>query len=248
VGGIAHDFNNLLSAIMGFTEVALLDVPEDSSTAGDLAHVLSASIRAKDLVAQIMTFARDAESSMGALSMEAAVDEALDMLHAVMSESVEVERHVEPDLPEVCADPVQVQQVLMNLCINASHAMPHGGRLSVELEAGDEPALRSEESLAVQIEATGWLRLRVRDDGCGMDEATLARIFDPFFTTKEASRGTGLGLSVVRGIVQSHGGEIAAESEPGVGTTFTVHLPVSACERESEAAAAPPAVQVQRTT
>ncbi len=233
-GGIAHDFNNILQAIFGYADLGRNTLPADHPSRTYLDHVLIGAKRARDLVRQILTFSRQTESHRRPCRLQPVVKEALKLLAATLPATIEVHAHIDPDTPEVVADPTQLHQVVMNLATNAYHAMRKGGgTLEVSL-AGHREAEGEGES--------EWLRLVVRDTGCGMDEATRERIFDPFFTTKEVGGGTGLGLAVVHGIVADHQGRIEVESEVGKGTTVRIDLPAA----EQGAPAAPPDIAVPR--
>ena len=224
-GGIAHDFNNILAAIMGYTEIALLEIPEEGEAMRrDLNEVLKAGHRAKDLVAQILAFSRKTEQEQIPLSLHVIVKEALKLLRASLPSTIEIRQNIPSDLGTVMADATQMHQVLMNLCTNAKHAMGEkGGVLTVELapvDMGEEQMVRFPD-----LRPGPYLRLSVQDTGYGIDLATMERIFDPYFTTKEKGEGTGLGLSMVHGIVTNHGGVIDVRSQPGKGSTFQVYLP-----------------------
>jgi PAS domain S-box-containing protein len=223
-GGIAHDFNNILTGILGFTEIASLALPEDHPAHNDLAEVRKAGMRAKDLVAQILTFARQKTAQQVPLELAGSVDDALKLVRASTPATIEIERDLHPG--RIRADPTAIHQIVLNLCTNAVHAM-HGkvGRLTIrvtpftctELLPGTSPKLKP----------GSYLCLSISDTGHGMDDATLKRLFEPFFTTKKAGEGTGLGLALVRGIVNSHNGALRITSRPGAGTTFDIFLPVS---------------------
>jgi PAS domain S-box-containing protein len=217
--GIAHDFNNILSAIIGYSELALGDLSEPERAAKEIREVLKASDRARDLVSQILTFSRKKELSYSPLSLPIVIKESLKMLHSVIPSTVEIRQHlVKTGL--VMSDPTQMHQLVMNLCTNAAHAMDkHGGVLTVRLEKVD---IADPEA---GLPAGPYLKLMVCDTGQGIDPDNLRRIFEPYFTTKELGRGTGLGLSVVHGIVKSHQGAITCRSAPGEGTVFEVFLP-----------------------
>ena len=223
-GGIAHDFNNLLVPILGFAELAFNDLPAGSKEREHLIQVLEAGKRAKDLVAQILAFSRQDEADRKPIQLAPIVKEVLKLLHRAVPTTIEIRQNIAPDTGAVNADPTQIHQILMNLCTNAEHAMPEGGVLEVSLVNVelDEEFCAGHEGLT----AGSHVRLTVGDTGCGMDGETLKRIFDPFFTTKRPGEGTGMGLSVVHGIVKSHGGDITAYSAPDVGTTFHIYLPV----------------------
>ena len=221
-GGIAHDFNNILTGILGFTEIASLALPEDHPAHNDLAEVRKAGMRAKDLVAQILTFARQKDSQQVPLELAHSVDEALKLVRASTPATIEIERDLQPG--RVRSDPTAIHQVVLNLCTNAVHAMRgQVGRLSLRIApmATTEPRV----DITPKLKPGNYLCLSVRDTGHGMDEKTLKRLFEPFFTTKKVGEGTGLGLALVRGIVNAHNGALRIASQPGVGTTFDIFLP-----------------------
>jgi len=223
-GGIAHDFNNILAAIMGYTELALLEVGEGSLRA-TLTEVRRASGRAKDLVAHILAFSRQGEIARTPVHVAPIIKETLKMLRASLPTTIEIRQTMGQDLGKILADPTQIHQVLMNLCTNAAHAMREtGGVLEVDLaqvHLREEPFLRT-----FALEPGNYLKLTVSDTGQGIAPVIFERIFDPFFTTKNRGEGTGLGLSVVHGIVTSHGGGIEVQSAPGQGTIFSLYFPV----------------------
>jgi len=223
-GGIAHDFNNILSAIMGYSELALGDAVKGTHIHKYLQQVMNASHRARDLVKQILAFSRPNVEENKPLKITPIVKEALKLLRASLPTTIEIRRDIETDLGTVLGDPSQIHQVLMNLCTNAGHAMrDKGGVLEVTL---GNVELNSAFIASHPDADTGfYVKLTVRDTGHGMTPDVLERIFEPYFTTKEKGVGTGLGLSVVHGIVKNHGGIITAESESGKGTTFKVYLP-----------------------
>ena len=223
-GGVAHDFNNLLVPILGFTEIVKSDLPMNSRAREDLDHVLDAGRRARKLVKQILTFSRKGEVQLQPVNIALIVEEALALIGHSLPTTIEIRRLIEPNIHTVNADPTQIHQILMNLCTNAEHAMPDGGILEISLanmEVDEE--LKSEFN---ELDAGSYVRLAVKDTGCGMSEKTLKRIFDPFFTTKTKGLGTGLGLSVVQGIVKSHAGSISVQSKIGSGSTITILLPI----------------------
>ncbi|HTU00730.1 MAG TPA: PAS domain S-box protein, partial [Candidatus Sulfotelmatobacter sp.] len=223
-GGIAHDFNNLLSAMMGYAEMTGDDLPKGSPAWRNLREVFAAGKRAKELVRQILTFSRQAEQERRAIPLHGNVQETLKLLRASLPATIEMRHAVQPDAGTVLADPIQMQQVLMNLCTNAEHAMrPRGGLLEVRLEPVEVDA----EFAAAHppLKPGPHARLTVRDTGHGMDSRMMERIFDPFFTTKPPGEGTGMGLAMVHGIVGDHGGAITVESAPGCGAKFQVYLP-----------------------
>ncbi|MBN2320295.1 MAG: response regulator [Acidobacteria bacterium] len=231
-GGIAHDFNNILMAIIGFTELALSREKKGTSLYEDLTEVLVAGNRAKDLVGQILTFSRHADQDMKPVQVKPIVHGALKLLRASLPATIEIAHSLESDAA-VKGNSIQIQQALMNLCTNAGHAMREkGGRLEVELKEADLDSVQA--ARFPDIEPGRYVKLTVRDTGTGMSPEILERIFEPFFTTKNKEEGTGLGLSVVHGIVKSHQGAIHVSSKPGDGAVFTVYLPIidKSLERE----------------
>ncbi len=221
-GGVAHDFNNILTVIIGCTDLALEGLPEESVPRRDLERVLEAGGRAKKLVKQMLTFSRQTEFEKKPLSLAPVFIETLKFLRASLPATIEIRHDIPGDAGFVMADLTQMQQVLMNLCTNAAHAMGEkGGVLIVNLAKEEIPAAAGPSDPP----PGPCLRLTVCDTGHGMDQRLMDAIFDPFFTTKNVGEGTGLGLSVVHGIVKSHGGTILVESEPGKGAAFHVLLP-----------------------
>ncbi|MCC6797006.1 MAG: response regulator [Candidatus Hydrogenedentes bacterium] len=238
-GGIAHDFNNILTAMVGYTEMAIADV-EDDGVQSDLQKVLRAGDRAKRLIRQILTISRRQSEDWVNLYPQMAVNEAIEFLRASLPATIDLRAYVSNACPMISADPTHLNQIVMNLCTNAAHAMgAKGGLIEIELE----PVMLNgtETQALISRGPEVYVRLRVRDHGHGMDRETMARIFDPFFTTKELGEGTGLGLATVHSIVTSLGGVITVDSETGKGTVFEVYIPT--CEtKETEAkpdAAAP---------
>ena len=225
-GGVAHDFNNILMAIIGYTEMALYKVPEETPLRHDLDQILKAGSRASDLVKQILAFSRQTEQERKPLQIISLIKEALKLMRSSIPSTIEIRQElaITQGKDIILADPTQIHQVLMNLCTNAAHAMrTEGGILTVHLsdvEADSSFVLRYP-----GLKPGSFLRLTVKDTGHGMDAAVMERIFDPYFTTKSPGEGTGLGLAVVHAIVKSHNGAIAVNSERGKGTTFQVFLP-----------------------
>ena len=225
-GGITHDFNNILAAIIGYTELAMLDVPEGSKAKQKLKEVEKAGNRAKDLVNQILAFSRQSKQELLLVQISPIVKEALKLLRASLPTTIEIRQKLEipPEQGTVEADTTKLHQVLMNLCTNAAHAMrENGGILEVSLTKVDMDADAA--ARHTDIRPGPYLKLTVSDAGHGMAPDILERIFDPYFTTKEKGKGTGLGLSVVHGIVKDHHGAITVESELGKGTTVHILLP-----------------------
>ncbi|WP_159441371.1 hybrid sensor histidine kinase/response regulator [Desulfopila aestuarii] len=221
--GIAHDFNNILSPIIGYSELVADRLPENSEELEMVQSIHTAGIRATELVRQILTFSRQSDQKRQPLQIHLIVKEALKLLRSSIPTTISIHQHV-PDCGLVMADPTQVHQIIMNLCTNAYHAMREtGGKLNVSLEVVELTAQDYLDSLDVQ--PGPHVKLRVCDTGCGMSRDIVKRIFEPYFTTKKQGEGTGLGLSVVHGIVKSHRGHITVYSEQGKGTEFHVYLP-----------------------
>ena len=230
-GGIAHDFNNLLTGIIGYHELAADSVPEDHPARSCLTEARNASLRARELVEQILTFGRhSAGGGHVPLDITLVIEEARRFLRATLPATIVIEHHLSPHCPHVLGDATQIHQVLLNLGSNAAHAMRHhGGMLRIGVESTEVTP-----DLALLLggpPAGRYVKFSVGDTGHGMDEATRRRIFDPFFTTKNTREGTGLGLAVVHGIVRAHRGVIDVVSSPGAGTTFHVYLPAATAER-----------------
>ena len=221
--GVAHDFNNLLLVIGGNAQLAL--ATDDGAARTELTEILRAAGRAGELVRQLLAFSRADVCEPGALDLNCVVESVRRMLDRLLVENIEIRTELTDDDATVFADGGQLEQVLLNLAVNARDAMPDGGRLSIVTDADAES-----------------VTVRVSDTGVGMDEHTRERVFDPFFTTKPKGEGTGLGLSTVYGIVTKAGGRITVASAPGLGTTFTITLPHVAAEEEREIAPAPAAV------
>ena len=223
-GGIAHDFNNILSSVLGYTELALEDTEEGTRLRENLQSVLSAGERARDLVKQILTFSRQGGKTFSPIPMKFITKEALKLLRATLPSTIEIHQDIQSD-SLVLGDPTQIHQIFLNLCANADHAMREkGGILEVTLVDMELDSRFTAQH--PELKPGPHLRLRVKDTGRGIPPHLLDRIFDPFFTTKDKGEGTGLGLSVVYGIVKAHGGAITVQSELGKGTLFNVFLPV----------------------
>ncbi len=223
-GGIAHDFNNILSAMIVYRELAVMDIDRPVELRQHLAEIGAASNRAKDLVRQILTFSRQQQQERRAVQLHPVVREALQLLRASLPSTLEIIQIIDEQAPLVLADSSQIHQIIMNLGTNAAHAMrDQPGQLKVTLSRRvvDEAQARFHTGLR----PGAYVRLSIADTGHGIDEGTVARIFEPFFTTKGPGEGTGLGLSVVHGIMQNHDGAITVNSRPGEGTVFELYFP-----------------------
>jgi PAS domain S-box-containing protein len=231
-GGIAHDFNNILAAITGFTELALEDHSQGLVRENRLRRILDSAERAKELVAQILTFSRRSEVVLTDLDLNREVTLAVKLLERTIPKMIGIDLQLAENLWPIRGNQGQLEQVLVNLGTNAKDAMPNGGRLVIKTEniVLDEQYCRQH----AEVIPGSYVLMTVSDTGLGMDTETARQIFDPFFTTKEVGKGTGLGLSMVYGVVKSHGGYISCYSEPGVGTTFRIYLPVSGADSVTE--------------
>jgi PAS domain S-box-containing protein len=239
-GGIAHDFNNILSSVIGYTEIALDDVPKESVLHNNLQEVFQAGVRARGLVKQIIAFSRQSDLEKKALEISPLVKEALKFMRASIPTTIDIHENIETGLHPVLTDPTQIDQILMNLCTNAAHAMQEkGGTLEVSL-TNVTLADSDFKSRHSDMSPGPYLRLSISDTGHGMSPNVLERIFDPYYTTKEMGEGTGLGLAVVHGIVKSLDGTITVYSERGKGSTFNVYLPAITSDVEPEFKAVEP--------
>jgi PAS domain S-box-containing protein len=225
-GGIAHDFNNILTAIFGYAEMIKDDAPPGSQLADDIGKILTSAQRAKELVSQILAFSRQSESERVPLKIQSLVKEALKMLRSSIPTMISIVEKIDAESGTVLADPVQIHQIVVNLCTNAYHAMEEtGGTLFVSVENVDISDDR--QSQILHLQPGKYVKLTVTDDGKGIGPDVIDKIFDPYFTTKEVGKGTGMGLAIVHGIITDYGGEVVVESRLGSGTTFQVYLPVT---------------------
>ena len=221
--GVAHDFNNVLSVILGYTELAIESLREGDPLKDNLLEVKKAGERAAGLTRQLLAFGRKQLLQPVLLNLNQVAEGVEKMLRRILGEDIDFIQVLAPDLGVVRADPGQIEQVLMNLVVNARDAMSEGGKLTIEtsnVEVNDSDA-----ALHLAMKPGSYIRVVVTDTGCGMDEKTQTKIFEPFFTTKAKDKGTGLGLSTVYGIVKQSGGNICVTSELGRGTSFKIHLP-----------------------
>lgn len=223
-GGIAHDFNNILTPILGYTDMALEELPVESNLRFDIEQINNAALRGKDLVQQILTFSREVDFKKKPIRLQPIISEALNLLKASVPPGVVIKQNLDPRIGTVLADSTHIHQIVMNLFTNANHAMlAKGGTLEVILDSVKIDQRQAEKIR--NLKKGEYVRLSISDTGVGMDLKTKERIFEPFFTKKEVGSGSGLGLSVVHGIVNNYGGAIEVESNPGKGTIFRIYLP-----------------------
>jgi CheY-like chemotaxis protein len=223
---VAHDFNNILGVINGYSEILLEDKDFPESYREAVGEILSAGHRAASLTRQLLAFSRKLVLKPQVLSFNTIIENFDKMLRRLIGEEIEVKTELEADLYQVKADPSQMEQVLLNFCINARDAMPEGGRITIRTENVDVDQMMAAQHPGLSPGC--FVKLSVSDTGIGMDKETVARVFEPFFTTKGPERGTGLGLATVYGIVKQSGGHVTVYSEPGEGSVFSVYLPIAA--------------------
>jgi len=224
-GGVAHDFNNILNVILGNSELALADVPESSPVHANLEEIRTAGFRAADIVKQLLSFSRQSNQEFKPIELSSIMDDSLKLLRSLIPSNIEIKKVFEAEKETILADPVQINQVVMNLCMNASQEMEKdGGRLEIVLDNFnlDQNIIKD----YTDLPPGDYLRLRFIDTGSGIDPKFIDRIFDPYFTTKDIGKGSGIGLAVVHGIVKNHNGAISVDSEPGKGTTFKILFPI----------------------
>src|SRR5712664_4612030 len=222
-GGVAHDFNNLLTVILGNSDVALDSLPPGHPAIQKLEMIRKAGLSAADLTRQLLAFGRQQLVQPRVLELKDTLEKTETLLRRLIGENIELQISLDSSLGAIKADPGQIEQILLNLAVNARDSMPKGGRLTIEARN-----VEIDEGYREQHPATvpgRYVMLAVTDTGCGMDRETQSRIFDPFFTTKEMGKGTGLGLSTVYGIVKQGGGFIQVDSEPGGGSVFRIYFP-----------------------
>ena len=229
-GGIAHDFNNMLAAIMGYTGLAQDDVRQYKNEKIDhyLNEVYKSSSRARDLVEQVQSYTRDTEENLEVHLVVPLIEESLRMLGSTLPSRIVIDFNADNESIEIMTNPVKFHQIIMNLCINAKDAMDGTGHIKIELKYKDLYNHECSSCHDVIPNGTRFIQLSIKDSGDGIEAELLERIFDPFFTTKEfsATKGTGLGLAVVHGIVHAHGGHIIVKSSTGIGTTFKILFPI----------------------
>ena len=222
-GGIAHDFNNILAALIGYADLAIDDIPEGTVTHQNIEGVLIAANRATELVKQILTFSRKDEARLIPVNINTIITEALKLLHSSLPTTIKIYQNINCN-NTIMADETQIHQILVNLCTNAAHAMSENGGM-LEVNLSDVIIDSNITTRPGNLQQDLYVKLTVKDTGCGMNKEVQERIFEPFFTTKEVGKGTGLGLSVIHGIVENHNGIITVDSKPGEGTTFNIFFP-----------------------
>jgi len=223
-GGIAHDFNNILFHIIGYAEMALEDIADDHAAKSSLKEILKATHRARELIRRILTFSRHSDHDKKPMKLQPILEETLKMIRSTFPTTIEIQKSIEKDCGVIKADSTQIYQIIMNLCTNAYHAMrKKGGVLGVRLEKIDGASAIYE---CAELQNESYLKLTISDTGHGIDKEIMDRIFDPYFTTRKKEQGTGMGLSVVHGIVKNHNGHITADSELGKGSNFRVYIPL----------------------
>jgi len=224
-GGVAHDFNNILAIILGNLELATEDLPIGHQSQMNLEEAMTASLRAKDLIRQLLSFSRPTDQSQQSLVIKPIVEESLKLMRSTLPANIEIQSELDDRVHPILADATQIHQVIINLCTNAVHAMPeNGGQIQISL--GERNLEKNGLEQARELMPGRYAMLEVSDTGHGIAPEHLSRIFDPYYSTKEVDKGTGMGLSVVYGIVKSTGGEIVVESQPEIGTTFKLFFPV----------------------
>ncbi len=243
-GGVAHDFNNILTAILSYAELGLEDLRPDDPLAQDLEEIRNAAVRARTLTRQLLAFSRQQVLAPRVLDLNQVVAEIDKMLRRLVGEDIEIAAALAPRLGAIRADPGQIEQVIVNLAVNARDAMPEGGQLTIETAEVELPEATARD--LVTVPAGRYVMLAITDTGYGMDPETKSRLFEPFFTTKEPGKGTGLGLATVYGIVNQSGGFVWVYSEPGQGTTVKVYFPRVEEAPQTAPPAAPADAEPQR--
>lgn len=221
--GVAHDFNNILTVIQGYSDRLLVQCKKDATVTHQVSQILDAAKRAANLTRQLLAFSRKQVIQLKVLDLNSAVKNLSSMLSRLLGDDIQLATQLTPELPAIEADAGMIEQIIMNLAVNARDAMPGGGRLTIHSEAVEVGETHAQNH--ANAHAGSFIRLQVDDTGCGMDEQTLGKIFEPFFSTKEVGKGTGLGLATVYGIVKQHNGWIEVSSEVGVGTSFRIYFP-----------------------
>lgn len=245
-GGVAHDLNNLLTPVLGYGEMLLKSFDAHDRRKKSAAQIIRAAIRARDLISQLLAFSRKQTLEFKPIDMNILVHDFKHLLRRTIREDISINLYTAPNLPAIHGDIVQLEQIIMNLAVNAQDAMPEGGTLTIEtnfVELDEAYAARHK-----GVTPGNYVLLAISDNGQGMDEATQQRLFEPFFTTKEKGKGTGLGLATVYGIVKQHSGNIWVYSEKGRGTTFKIYLPVAGEGPDSASPPTPKPVDEREST
>lgn len=242
VSSIAHDFNNLLAGILGYAERGATHMPPPEPPFDEyFQHVQSRAMQGARMTRQLLAFARGTPLEPQHVKVNEAISTLIELLQTLMGANIQVTFHADPDVQAIYADPTQLEQVLMNICLNARDAMPNGGCLDISTQLVE--VTEGQQHMAPYLLPGAYVLVRIRDTGIGMDEQIQARLFEPFFTTKDVGHGTGLGLSVVYGIIKQHHGTIRVESQPGQGSKFSLYFPAtdSNPEQAAEKRVSPPA-------
>ncbi len=222
-GGIAHDFNNILGAILGYSQMALEELPHNEQATKDISQVITSGLRARDLIQQILTFSRQTEQNFTPVAIQAIVTETIKLLRPSIPATIEIQQHLDPTCGPALADASQISQIIINLCTNSCHAMgSNNGTLTLEVES---TFISADMGTELALPEGKYIRFEVRDTGHGMSHNVMDRIFEPFFTTKNVGEGSGLGLAVIHGIITSCHGSIKVDSIPDKGTVFQVYFP-----------------------
>ncbi|MCK5541825.1 MAG: cache domain-containing protein [Desulfobacterales bacterium] len=224
-GGIAHDFNNVLFSIIGFTELTIVDMPEDNKDKSNLNQVLIAANRAKEMVQQILAFSRQTETEKKPVNIQSIIKEVVKLLKSSIPSTIEIKVNIDKNCKPAFADPGQIHQVIMNLATNASYAMKERGGV-MEFALKQKEIISEDLSIYPNLHTGTYIKLTVTDTGQGIENKIMGKIFNPYFTTKKVGEGTGMGLSVVHGIISDHEGDIIAESQPEKGASFHIFLPI----------------------
>lgn len=230
-GGIAHDFNNLLTGLQGYAEIGLLKTAPGDPLRYNLEQILSICKKAASIVKQLLIFSRQESSERVRINLNTSIDELHKLLNRLIGEDVKIILKPKPDLPDILADPVNIEQILVNLVINAKDAMDKGGEIIIETDVVDLEHVQQIQKVQ-NLRPGKYVKLSIQDTGCGIPREVIPKIFDPFFTTKGPGKGTGLGLSVVYSIVRQHGGWIEVHSNIGEGTRFNIYFPVAKNDKE----------------
>jgi PAS domain S-box-containing protein len=236
-GGIAHDFNNIMGIIIGNTELALESISEKHPVNFNLEEIRSAGLRAADIVKQLLSFCRKSVQELKPVNLRQVIEEPLGLLRSTIPATIEIRKRIRVSDATILADPIQINQIIINLCINASQAMEQTGGI-IDISLSNVKLSKAAANLYADLPRGDYIKLTVSDTGPGIEADIIDKVFDPYFTTKEIGKGSGMGLSIVMGIVKNHNGAIFIESEPGSGATFTILFPLTTDQIEIEAESA----------